>query len=396
MFSAITSWLPSFAIFSTALGGVGNAVASPQLNDSNSSPVTAIQGPPRGPSADRSALLMIEFVNEWLAPEGKLRHLLRDKEQFEGSQPAAQQALAAARKSGMQVVHVTLQLSSDYRELGRARFGLRGAIPMAQTWRKEDSGGQFHPSFSPRPQEFVVSGRAGASAFAASDLDNYLRGQGITRLYLAGYATHVCIESTLRAAHDLGYEPVVLTDATAAFTAHQKQYFLNDVVPHFGWAMPTQAFVDMVTSESPADPKAPDTPGMQRDSPALMRHLTARGQEIPGVSGAVRVDGGRLMLLSGHVPVGGDGSIATTLEAQLKQVFQNLDATLQAAGGNTGSIARLTFYVRGYRAEHLSVIRRVRDRWLGTHSPASTLIGVEALFHPDVLVEVDGMAVLVN
>ncbi|WP_408639507.1 isochorismatase family protein, partial [Noviherbaspirillum autotrophicum] len=32
-----------------------------------------------------------------------------------------------------------------------------------------------------------------------------MRNQGISRLYLAGYATHVCIESTMRHAHDIGY-----------------------------------------------------------------------------------------------------------------------------------------------------------------------------------------------
>ncbi|MBN3789162.1 cysteine hydrolase [Burkholderia sp. Ac-20353] len=191
---------------------------------------------------------MIEFVNEWLAPQGKLRGLIQDERQFASSQVAAQQALAAARVAGMPVIHATLQLSSDYRELGHRRFGLRGAIPNAGTWRKQDSGWQFYPPFAPRPDEFVISGRAGASAFAASDLDNYLRGQRITRLYLAGYATHVCIESTLRAAHDLGYEPVVLSDATAAFTAAQQQHVLSEVVHHFGWAMPTQAFIAELTS----------------------------------------------------------------------------------------------------------------------------------------------------
>lgn len=339
--------------------------------------------PQQAPHNGKSALLMIEFVNEWLAPDGKLRGLMKDERQFNRSQLAAQQALAAARKQGMPVIHATLQLSADYREFGNLRFGLRGAIPGAKTWQKQDNGWQFYPPFAPLANEFVISGRAGASAFAASDLDNYLRGQGITRLYLAGYATHVCIESTLRAAHDLGYEAIVLSDATAAFNTQQQTHVLQDVVHHFGWAMSTQQFVERLSDLSP-----------QRMAPsAQLRTLTAPGQEIPGISGAAVVQDG-LLLLSGHVPVAADGSVPATLEGQLEQTFQNLDATLRHAGSSPQQIARMTLYVSGYRPEQLETIRTVRDRWLKGHAPASALIGVQALYRPDVKVEIDAIAVL--
>ncbi|MBR8654626.1 cysteine hydrolase [Achromobacter sp. Marseille-Q0513] len=235
-----------FLMSALGAGASDATAASPRLEASpgKAPDATLHMPPPLAPGQGRAALVMIEFVHEWLAPDGRLRGLIQDERQFALSQEAGGQALAAARKAGMPVIHATLQLSPDYREFGRARFGLRGAIPQAGTWQKQNSGWQFHGPFAPLPNEFVISGRAGASAFAASDLDNYLRAQGITRLYLAGYATHVCIESTLRAAHDLGYEPVVLSDATAAFTARQQQHVLEEVVHHFGWAMPTRAFVD--------------------------------------------------------------------------------------------------------------------------------------------------------
>lgn len=371
-----------------ASAGPVAAVASPTTGKHHLPPL-------RAPEVGRSALVMIEFVNEWLAPEGRLRGLMQDERQFVRSQAAGRHALEAARKAGMPVIHATLQMSADYRELGRARFGLRGAIPNAGTWRKQDSGWRFHEIFTPKPEEFIISGRAGASAFAASDLDNYLRGQGITRLYLAGYATHVCIESTMRAAHDLGYESVVLSDATAAFTAQQQQHVLDEVVHHFGWSMPTQGFVDMLST-------AKGTPGAveNRDDPPspislapAMRSVNVPGQAIPGISGATVVRGD-LLLLSGHVPLAEDGSVADTLEGQLEQAFQNLDNTLRAAGSAMGRVARMTLYVKGYQPEQLETVRAVRDRWLNGHAPASALIGVQALFRPDVRVEIDAVAML--
>lgn len=391
MLGTFRLFTPSVVLLSaiTAAGDVGASMIHPQTDAIGSA--VSMHLPTPLPDSGKAALLMIEFVDEWLAPNGKLRPLLRDHEQFARSQSAGVRALSAAREAGMPVIHVTLQLSPDYRELGHARFGLRGAIPKAGTWKKNDSGWNFRPAFVPRPEEFVVSGRTGASAFSSSDLDNYLRGQGITRVYLAGYATHVCIESTMRAAHDLGYEPVVLSDATAAFTSEQQQYFLEQVVHHFGWSMSADVFTQQLNAVSQTDATIE---GHEVLPQVQMQAVNVRGQEIPGVSSAVVLQRGRLLLLSGHVPYAADGAVPRSLEAQLGQVFRNLDATLLHAGGSTANLAKLTFYVRDYEPEQLNTIRRVRDAWLGEHAPASSLVGVQALFHPDVLVEVEGIAVL--
>lgn len=383
----IRSLYPKLLLLSAAVTGASQAAPAPGKTHD------AFQKLPLPPAQieGRSALLMIEFVNEWLAEDGKLHGLIEDEATFRHSQHAAQRALAAARRSGMPVIHATLQMSSDYRELGRTRFGLRGAIRRFNTWKMEDDGWRFHPSFAPRAEEFVVSGRAGASAFSASNLDNYLRGQGITRLYLAGYATHVCIESTLRAAHDLGYEPIVLSDSTAAFTEQQQRHVLEHVVHHFGWTMPVHNFIASLEQPEQAATLQTALPPAN-ESAAVFSAVTAPGQEIPGISGAIVLNSG-LILLSGHVPLSADGSVDSGLHKQLEKVFQNMEATLREAGSGIDRLVRLTFYVRNYQAEHLATIREIRDRWLQGHAPASALIGVESLFRPDVLVEVDAMAV---
>lgn len=61
-----------------------------------------------------------------------------------------------------------------------------------------------------------------------------MRNQGVTQLYLAGFALHVCIESTLRQGHDLGYAVAIVEDACSAFNQRQRQHVLEDVVHHFG------------------------------------------------------------------------------------------------------------------------------------------------------------------
>ena len=128
---------------------------------------------------------------------------------------------------------------------------------------------------------------------------------------------------------------------------------------------------------------------------SMLKPVNPPGADIPGISQAMIVEQGRLMFLSGHVPFGPEGFAEGDFAAQLDQVFANMDATLQEAGADLSSIARITFFVPGYDGSQLDTLRTVRDRWVNTDNPpASALIGVDALFHPEVLVEVDAIAVL--
>lgn len=186
-----------------------------------------------------AALVLIEFQREWLdAERGKLHALVQDRDLFDTAVAGAATALEAARAHGMPVIHVPLLLSPGTPELDSwnpARLGLRVAIQRAGTWMPGTGGTDFMPPFVPQDGEPIVHGRAGASGFAGfSDLDLILRRLGVTDLYLAGFALHVCVESTLREAHDRGYTAHVIHDACAAFTSGQQEYVREHVIHHFG------------------------------------------------------------------------------------------------------------------------------------------------------------------
>jgi nicotinamidase-related amidase len=154
------------------------------------------------------------------------------------------------------VVHVGYQFRPGHPELGRAALGLRRTL--REYGMFTGAAAEFADAFAPGPEEFVVAGRLGVSAFAGSDLDGYLRNNGITRLYLAGFALQTCVESTLRDAHDRGYEAHVVEDATAAFAPEQRAYVLDRVVPLFGGRVTAAALVDVLggAPASGATPRA--------------------------------------------------------------------------------------------------------------------------------------------
>ena len=199
--------------------------------------------------ADRSALVLIEFQREWLAADGKMAHFAPDLGPFRTAADRAAVALDAARAAGLPVVHVGYRFAAGHPELGRTPLGLRQMMRDYDLFTGDAAA--WAEGFEPADGEFVVSGRLGVSAFAGSDLDGYLRHNGVTRLYLAGFALQTCVESTLRDAHDRAYEAYVVEDATAAFTAEQGAYVLDTVVPVFGGRVTTDALVRGL--EAPAE-----------------------------------------------------------------------------------------------------------------------------------------------
>lgn|SRR3990167_435138 len=190
-----------------------------------------------------SALLLIEFQNEWLSTDGKLHHHFVDKKQYLTSLINAEKSLMNARESQLSIIHSGLCYTTQYTELGHAKQGLRRVIRENKTFMAGTDSVEFSTQFRPKENEFIVQGRIGSSAFSGSNLDAYLRNNNITTLYIMGYALHVCIESTLRAAHDLGYEVIIIDDASSAFTEEQKKYFFNNIVHHFGSSVSTENFI---------------------------------------------------------------------------------------------------------------------------------------------------------
>ncbi|MGJ1315485.1 cysteine hydrolase [Sphingobacterium multivorum] len=193
----------------------------------------------------KSALILIETQNEWMHTDGKLyKALVKDKEMMQTSIKNIEKALDYARKNNIEIIHVGLRFEKGYPELANGKSGLRKAIPNAGTFPINGFGSQFYETVKPIEGEFVVTGRVGASGFTGSNLDVYLRNNKIENLYLVGYATHVCVESTFRDGHEKGYNTYVISDATSAFNKVQQEYFLSEIVHHFGEHLTTSEFVN--------------------------------------------------------------------------------------------------------------------------------------------------------
>jgi ureidoacrylate peracid hydrolase len=118
--------------------------------------------------------------------------------------------IAAARDAGMVVVFVTQSLRpGDIGPLARFDDVREGRVLSEGT-----PGVRVVPELEPQPSDsFVVKRRFGA--FLGTDLDLLLRTRGVIRVVVCGISAHVCCDTTVREAFQLGYEPVYLVDGVS-------------------------------------------------------------------------------------------------------------------------------------------------------------------------------------
>lgn len=81
--------------------------------------------------------------------------------------------------------------------------------------RPGTSGVQIHTSVTPAEGESVIS-KAYPNSFRETSLEETLKSRGIDELVVAGMMTSMCVDATVRAANDLGYQVTVVADACAA------------------------------------------------------------------------------------------------------------------------------------------------------------------------------------
>lgn len=115
----------------------------------------------------------------------------------------------------------------------------------------------------------------------------------------------------------------------------------------------------------------------------------------PSYSQGIRVAGAQVVLfLAGQVSYGPDGSVhhRGDFKGQAREAFRAIKALVEAQGGTMQNVVKINTYVTDirYRADLVPV----REEFLGKKGPASTLVEVSALAHPDWLIEIEAIAVL--
>jgi enamine deaminase RidA (YjgF/YER057c/UK114 family) len=104
---------------------------------------------------------------------------------------------------------------------------------------------------------------------------------------------------------------------------------------------------------------------------------------------------GRLIAISGQIALDESGELVgrDDPEAQARQIFENLRRCLHAAGATFDDVVKLTYFVTDIA--WLSAVRTVRDTFVDpARPPASSAVQVVSLVRPDLLMEIEALAVI--
>lgn len=117
-----------------------------------------------------------------------------------------------------------------------------------------------------------------------------------------------------------------------------------------------------------------------------------------GYSHLAEITSGKIIYIAGQVALDAAGNIVgrSDYRAQLQQVFANLNTALEAAGLGFKNVVKLNYYIVDTvdRAQFFAY-REVRDKYVdAANPPIATVVVVRGLFLPELLVEVEAVAVI--
>jgi nicotinamidase-related amidase len=141
---------------------------------------------------DNQALILVDIQNDYF-PGGR-----NPLVGAEAAAVVAKKVLDKAREKHEPVIHIE-------------HTSLR---PNATFFLPGTPGSEIHPLVAPLPDEIVVQ-KHHPNSFRETTLLDELRKRKISRLFFCGMMTHMCIDTTVRAAADLGFQCIVVGDATA-------------------------------------------------------------------------------------------------------------------------------------------------------------------------------------
>lgn len=104
---------------------------------------------------------------------------------------------------------------------------------------------------------------------------------------------------------------------------------------------------------------------------------------------------GRTVYVAGQVAFDSAGELVggADFRAQAEQVYQNLRRALESVGGSLGDLVKTTTFITDRK--NIPMLRELRAKYLGRgEPPANTLLVVAGLARPELLIEIEGIAVL--
>ena len=138
------------------------------------------------------------------------------------------------------------------------------------------------------------------------------------------------------------------------------------------------------------------SPAPQKSSPSVQYVEGSAYEKQRGYSAAVVTQGGRIVWIAGHEAIDElNGKLAGDFLGQARATFANIDATLKRSGGSLQNLVTMTVFIKDPR-DGGELLKLRRELFPNGKFPASTLITISDFARPDMLIEIQGVAVIAD
>jgi nicotinamidase-related amidase len=170
-----------------------------------------------------TALIFIEFQNEFTSPGGGLYDAVKDCMSATGTLANAKAMLAAGRSIGCTIVHCPISFLKGHMEISNKPYGILAPIKNGQLFQANEWASEICDDMKPLQGDLICIGKSGLCGFASTNLDFLLRQNNIRNVVLCGFLTNCCVESTMRTAYEKGYRVFTLKDCCAATSVEAQE-----------------------------------------------------------------------------------------------------------------------------------------------------------------------------
>jgi len=162
--------------------------------------------------ANTTAILNIEFVNEFCHEKGKLYGGVKGVIEKNNCINNAVSLNEKARKAGCTIMHCPIQFTADMADNPTPGYGILQGCADGALFLENTFAAEFFEPMKPQAGDIIVTGKKKLDAFPGTTLQKELDANQIKTIVLTGFLTNCCVESTMRTAYEKGYEVYTVPD----------------------------------------------------------------------------------------------------------------------------------------------------------------------------------------
>lgn len=196
---------------------------------------------------NNTALILVGYQNDYFAPDGILRGVVEEPDRVDRVLAKSLELLNVLQDSEIAFIATPMLMEPDYRVRANS-VGILDTIKSSGAFKLGSAGADTIPALLAFGDRITyIMGKHGFSAFTNSDLDRVLDEKEIKYVLVAGMVTSLCIDSTGRAAYELGYDVSILSACCSARTRTEQDFYCKHIFPLYSRVIDNRQVMDQLS-----------------------------------------------------------------------------------------------------------------------------------------------------